>query len=73
MKKIQLGFNNPEQQHSEQWNQRFAKLRIRKWVSGHGRPLKPEVNTMFTRRRPIFARSERLALSTAERGVVRDY
>nr|WP_315990189.1 hypothetical protein [Desulforamulus aquiferis] len=46
---------------------------MRKWVSGHGRPRKPEVNTMFTRRRPIFARSKRLARSTAERGVVRDY
>nr|WP_315990366.1 hypothetical protein [Desulforamulus aquiferis] len=44
-----------------------------KWVPGHGRPGKPEVNTMFTRRRPIFARSKGLALSTAERGVVRDY
>nr|WP_315990240.1 hypothetical protein [Desulforamulus aquiferis] len=73
MKKIQLGFNNPEQRHSEQWKQRFAKLRMRKWVPGHGRPGKPEVNTMFTRRRPIFARSKRLALSTAERGIVRDY
>nr|WP_315988463.1 hypothetical protein [Desulforamulus aquiferis] len=63
MKKIQLGFNNPEQRHSKQWKQRFAKLRMRK----------PEVNTMFTRRRPIFARSKGLALSTAEIGVVRDY
>nr|WP_315990175.1 hypothetical protein [Desulforamulus aquiferis] len=53
MKKIHLGFNNPEQRHSKQWKQRFAKLRMRKWVSGHGRPRKPEVNTMFTRRRPF--------------------
>nr|WP_315989598.1 hypothetical protein [Desulforamulus aquiferis] len=31
-------------------------------MSGHGCPRKPEVNTMFTRRRPIFARSKGLAL-----------
>nr|WP_315989170.1 hypothetical protein [Desulforamulus aquiferis] len=40
----------------------------RTWTSAQ-----PEVNTMFTRRRPIFAQSKGLALSTAERGVVRDY
>nr|WP_315989968.1 hypothetical protein [Desulforamulus aquiferis] len=34
MKEIQLGFNNPEQRHSRQWKQRFARLRMRKWVSG---------------------------------------
>nr|WP_315990361.1 hypothetical protein [Desulforamulus aquiferis] len=55
MKKLQLGFNNPEQRYSKQWKQRFAKLRMRKWVSGHGRPRRPEVNTMFTRRRPIIS------------------
>ncbi|MDO7787987.1 hypothetical protein P6N53_12215 [Desulforamulus aquiferis] len=53
LKKIHMGFNNPEQRHSEQWKQRFTKLRMRKWVPGHGRPGKPEVNTMFTRRRPF--------------------
>ncbi|RYD04748.1 hypothetical protein N752_12545 [Desulforamulus aquiferis] len=43
MKKIQLGFNNPEQRHSKQWKQRFAKLRMGNGFRGHGCPRKPEV------------------------------